>query len=735
MSLPRDLSARASSGSFPRLRLAALPWGAIGLAAVLGLAFAYWASWATRAGGWSVMTDELQYVKLAIGVDQGSLAPRIYGQFHGTYSQLYPALLAIPYGLFDVAQAYELAHRLNAALMVSAGIPAFLLARHVTRSTLAGVLVAALTVSVPWIVFSSMLLTESAAYPASVWAFYLMQRAVAEPSYGNDALAIFGVLLAFLARTQLVALAAVMGLAVLVFEIGRAGPVAGIRAAVLGHRLLAGVAVLGLIGLGHAAFVGSPSEVLGSYGGTAQGDLTPPGLAQWTGQGVAVVAVAIGVVPLALGLAWALAAVVGRAGDDRHRSFAAIAIVGVTLPAFAATSFAVRFSGAGVHDRYLFYIAPLMFTGMAACLVVRRLPLVAWALAAAIVAYLVQLPEYLRALAPPPFNSPAAVFHSVVYGRSWQVGQWFGIEQLTPSQVLPWLVVAAVAAAALLLPRLSRTVALLGVALPVLLFCVLETRYVFAPTVAGQLTRLAGSPVDVDWVDRAVPEGSTVAMLHSSHMGDGWRTQRLWWDTEFFNRTVNQLYALRYGDEQYSQFTPFPAQSFAVDPQTGAISAPSETPYLLLQDQDYHVRFRPYADTKLVTENGLALLAMDRPYRARWTSDLSGSGWLREDPGHIRVFGPGGAGATVQQVAFTLTATEELKGRRTYRVEAGDRTVRGTLLPGESRSVSLRLCVPRSGHREVTIQSRGLSKLANGEPASLLLWPVNTTPTDTNCRA
>ena len=680
------------------------------------------------------MTDELQYVRLALSIHEGSLSPQIHGEYHGTYSQLYPVLLSIPYGLFDVATAYEAAHRFNAALMVSAGIPAFLLARHVTRSALAGVLVAALTASVPWIVFSSMMLTESAAYPASVWAFYLMQRAVADPSDANDALAILGVLLAFLGRTQLLALAAVLALAIIVYETGRTGLVAGLRRAVLGHRVLAGAAALGLLAAAHAMLVGSPSQILGSYGSAALGDLVPPGLADRTGQGIAVVAVGIGLVPLILGFAWALAAIVGRAGDDRHRAFAAIAVIGVPLLMVAATSFMIRYARPAVHDRYLFYIAPLLFTGMAACLTVRRLPLLAWILAAGIVAYLAHLPEYVQALAPPPFNSPAGAFHEVIDGRSWLVGHWLGIDDLTPSQLLPVLVLVAAAGAVVLLPRLPPNAALVLVAVPVLLFCVVETRYVFAPAVAAQKTRLEGSPVDVDWVDRAVPKGSSVAMLHSSHMGDPWRTMQLWWDTEFFNRTVDRLYSLKYGTDQYGQFTPFPVQPFAVDPRTGEISAPSQSPYLLIADDDYEMRFRPYGETILATDNGLSLLAMERPYRARWTSDVSASGWLQQDPVRVRVFGPGGAGATVHQVKFRLNAPEAPKGRRTFRVVAEGRVVRGVLLPGENRTLRFQLCVPRAGHRDVAIWSGGPSKRANGELASLHLWPVETTSTDSGCR-
>ena len=51
-------------------------------------------------------------------------------------------------------------------------------------------LAAALSVAVPWLAMSFMLMTESAAYPAFAWALVGIQRAVAEPSPPRDLLAL-----------------------------------------------------------------------------------------------------------------------------------------------------------------------------------------------------------------------------------------------------------------------------------------------------------------------------------------------------------------------------------------------------------------------------------------------------------------------------------------------------------------------------------------------------------------
>ena len=86
----------------------------------------------------------------------------------------------------------------------------FLLARSVHRRS-AAYFVALLSVCVPWIVFSSFLLTEVVAYPAFLWAMLALQRATVTPRIANDVLALLGIALATLARTQFFVLVLVLG--------------------------------------------------------------------------------------------------------------------------------------------------------------------------------------------------------------------------------------------------------------------------------------------------------------------------------------------------------------------------------------------------------------------------------------------------------------------------------------------------------------------------------------------
>src|SRR5439155_2443902 len=188
------------------------------------------ALWLALAGGlavltsqvadWYVMTDELLYERLAISIaDLVSPLPRIHGELIGNVNQLYPLLLAplfhnrlVPPALFD-------AHVLNAFVMSSACLPTFLLARTVTQSRRLPYLVAALSVCIPWIPLSSMLMTEVVAYPAFVWAVVAVYRAALSPRPRNDVVMVVALGVATLARTQFLVLFLVVPVAFYLHEL------------------------------------------------------------------------------------------------------------------------------------------------------------------------------------------------------------------------------------------------------------------------------------------------------------------------------------------------------------------------------------------------------------------------------------------------------------------------------------------------------------------------------------
>src|SRR3954452_22470971 len=235
----------------------------------MGLPIALWlvsgavlSAFTSRIADWFVMTDELLYERLALSVDRlHTPIPHVHGVTVGSINQLYPLLLAPFVASGTVADGIHRAHLLNASVITSAAVPAYLLALRVTRSAWASALAAALTVVVPWIVLASFLLTEVAAYPAFVWALLAFHLTLTRPSARNDLLASAALVVAVVARTQFLVLAAALPIAILLAGRWRA------------HRVLWAVYGAGIVLA--LAVVASGHSPLGTYGSTANGNPLP----------------------------------------------------------------------------------------------------------------------------------------------------------------------------------------------------------------------------------------------------------------------------------------------------------------------------------------------------------------------------------------------------------------------------------------------------------------------------
>ncbi len=279
-------------------------WAAVALVfGWAGLAFGLQAI-TTRVVDWYYMTDELLYERLAVSIARsGSPLPYLHGRLVPVLGQLYPVLIAPAYRHGLVPHDLERAHAINAWVMSSAAIPAFLLARRVTGALAVSFLVALLTVCVPWIVYSSFLLTEVAAYPAFLWAMLALHATTAHPSRRNDVLALLGITLAVLARTQFVTLLIVVPVVVVVQDR---------RLALQRHRVLAwAYAVLAVL-VGALIATGRGASTLGVYGEIAHGRLVPSGIGRAVLDHVAVLALGLAILPFIVATAWLLATLGAR---------------------------------------------------------------------------------------------------------------------------------------------------------------------------------------------------------------------------------------------------------------------------------------------------------------------------------------------------------------------------------------------------------------------------------------
>lgn len=657
-------------------RLPARPW--LGVAAIVAGSSALLAVGTVRVKEWVVMTDELLYSKLADHTGHtGSPLPVLHGDHVGFLGVVYPLLLAPFYGALDPVGAFEAAHVVNAVLIASAAIPAFILGRRVAPAACA-LAVSLLVVAVPWAVSSAFVMSEPAAYPVFLWAVLACHAALAEPSPARDALAIGGLGLAFFTRPQFLFLAAVLLLAALVVD----GP----RRAFARHPVLAGASAVAIAVVVPLSALGQAHRLLGDYGVTAtRGSLLPSTVWKSAALHLDVLAVGLGVLPFLLGAGWAYSSLASR--SRRLRALAALTAASLPLLALETASYDVRFGGAGtIRDRYLFYLAPLLLLATAASLGQERLPLAGIAGATVFFAATVALADFV----PVPgllVDSPQAVLNGVIHDES--AGLPAGVFVAVCGILLGVISIA--------LAWVPRPAATLGVALATFAFGASVAGYAFerlltSRTVSG--VAVTGQPRVRDWVDRVSP-GPVAALAYpvSRHWA---QSAVAWWDAEFWNHTVRRALVGPGGPFTY---TPFPTTALRFDAEHGRFEGTEHAPpYVLAAEGDSRFML---TGAQTAANAGLVLLGVERPYHARWATDgLDPDGWTR--PSHaatVRVYAEPGEASQRVRVAVSLDAPPEARAAVPYRLDGAS----GSVAPGTRGTAVTETCVRRDGHADLAL--------------------------------
>ena len=658
------------------------------------------------------MTDELQVTRLATSIAEDlSLVPTIRGTYYAAHSQLYPLLLSPLFGVLSPPDAATAAHVLNVLLLVSAAVPAYLLARAVSGTETAGHVAAALTTVTPWLVLSATLLTENAAYAAFTWAVLLCQRAIARPSPGRDAVALAGMALAFFARTQLFVLVLVLPLAVALHEVGyadRAGARLVLRRAVRRHRVLVAAYIAGgLVALALAA-TGRLGGIVGNYVVPFEGDLLPDGFWSAAVAHLDQVALGVGVVPVVLTASWLGTVALHPARRDAH-AFAALVLVLVPVLVLEVTSFDLRFTPEQfIQDRYLFYLVPLFAVGCASWLVMREhvRTRVAAAIAGggAMVVLLLLAPDEDRVIF---WASPAAAFRPALVDAA----TWLGIDNALFLQLATALAIIVVVALAWRTPR----VALATTASVLVAFGAAQTLYVFEQFVEPAM--VVDQPGRRDWIDDAVPGDASVTLVPGGVQGPA-----AWWEAELWNRRVDRELQVAGGET----FTPFPVLETTVDAAGGRLVGEQPSDYLVVAIGE--TRFGLSGARTVAEKAPLRLVRVERPYGLAWTAQgLTSDGWvLPGRPVTIRVFG----GPTTERRAVRLTlASSRFAPRRfDFSVSVAGETERWSVDPGGARPpIDVMACVPAHGHVDIRLLSRGVARLRHGRIVSLHLERLTMT--------
>jgi hypothetical protein len=663
----------------------------------------------TRIVDWLVMTDELLYERLAISVAHlHSPLPHVHGELIANANQLYPLLLAPFYAHGYAPDSLHDAHLLNAFVMSSACIPAFLLARRVTGRRWAAYGVAILTVCVPWIVFSGFLLTEVVGYPAFLWAVLAIQRATIAPSLRNDVIALLGLGLAILSRTQFDVLLVVPPLAFYRHELaltprGRGRSLVALRSMLRGHRLLAWAYAAVVVALASLAAAGRLVSAFGTYGSALQGNLLPGGIGRSLLEHVAVLALGLGILPFVVGTAWLCSSLVRPAAGEAQ-AFAAVCAATLAAVILEVTSFDVRLVGGIAADRYLFYLAPLVLTSFAAALCLppwpRRSLLVPLALVVAGFA-VAKLPN----AGGININSPVSDINGYLRRSGHSLNGARGV------LIVATLLLTTLFAQGSVMLQRARLVTIL--ALFTLAVLPAETGYAFARLFSTNGT--AGRPLTLqqggvfDWVDRTVGTQAGVTMVPYAQLpGDYWASVAYWWDVEFWNKSVDR--AAYYPGEYVASPSTFPATDLHFDPETGAANA-SLSRYVLQSARE--TRFRFSGDVQTFTREAL-LIDAGSAWRADWLSfGLYDDGWTK--PGvvaRIRIFAVSGQAEGLERTLALRIETPAGPPARSVVIRSNIDRWSGRISGDDGAVVAtVQVCQPPRDHTDVDIHVSGSSRI------------------------
>jgi hypothetical protein len=501
---------------------AAVAWGALGL-----LIETPW-----------IFPDELLYAEMAKSLAAGNL-PAVRDVATGDLGLLYPLLLAPIWALSpDGETAFWVARMVNAALMSLAAIPAFLLARRFVAAGPA-LVVALFTVLVPSMAYVGTLLTEVALYPAFLLALLGITAAVERPTRRNQLLALGAIAVVFGIKALGVVLLAVYPAAIVLFVL--LDRRSGARRHSLGSYRLSWISLLGSIVFGlmvGIALAGDPIGLLGAYA-VAAGHVDLLMTLRWFVGNLSALALFVAVIPFAATLI-VLARGVTRGAPRAWQLFAAVTIP--TILAVLGTVAAFGSGGTGgaegfvaateLRERNFFVIGPLLLLALAMLIQARERGGRVFAIAGVTTAaVLIAYPwDHAPVSAGPQNLSPVPWIFLTPEGpiRNVAVGVC-GVLLLVLFRWTPW-------------NRIGRVWVAVAT---IFVFTGVTASLVFAN--AAERTIDWGSGRQPGWIDAAVGPGETVAVLwYEPHAGFARPAarHRVVWMNEFFNDTVEPVYAL-----------------------------------------------------------------------------------------------------------------------------------------------------------------------------------------------
>jgi len=334
-----------------------------------------------------------------------------------------------------------------------------------------------------------------------------------------------------------------------------------------------------------------------------------------------------------------------------------------------------------LRDRYLFYLAPLLLVALARAL---RDEISVYAVASVVVFVAVTVFAHdFRELPGVHVDSPAAVLAGPIHDSGG-----------------PFLIAVASVVFAVFVKWTPPRARVVGAALVVFLTTGLTSATAWSRLLTSHSP--SGRPVVgqrglvLDWVDRVLPADAHVALIAYSSSENWGSNAILWWDVEFWNRTVDRSFVI---DETW-EYAPFPNEQLEIDEESGRVRSSSQPRFMIAAQDDARLRL---VGARVGQNYGLDILEPERPYRADWiTKELYPDGSMRSGtPATIRVFAtPGSQDPERVHVEVVLRAPSQ----RPVGFRVGNGAAR-RMAGGEVVKVGRNLCIEPRSHAELQLVS------------------------------
>lgn len=474
----------------------------------------FWAG--TRVASPWIMPDEVIYAELGESLYREGRF-EVLGQPAEFLSLVYPALIGPFLAVDDVESGYRWAKLAQALVMSLAAVPVYVWSRRLASKEWA-LAASALTLAIPGLAYSGLLMTEVVFYPVTVLAAFAAALVLERPTIARQALLVAAVALAALTRLQLFVLVPAFATALAAVLAVERRP----RDVVRFLPALGGLGALCAAWAGWRLRDGGPlARLFGGYAPAGDVDYGLRDAARFTLYHAADLVLVSGLVPFcALLILWSCA--------HRSRELLAYVAVASSVTAWLVVEVGVFASGLVGHlaERNLLPLAPVLFVGLAAWLGLGGpRPAVATALACvAAVGLIAAMPV-------------SGLVSEVSFHNTFALLPLIELERSAPDVDVDVVAVAVAAAAALVVAWLPRR----------LLWAVpLALGIAFAETsawVSSEVATIANAAerrsigAERRWIDRRA-DGSTSYL----YLGEvNWPAV---WQNAFWNRRIEHAYGL-----------------------------------------------------------------------------------------------------------------------------------------------------------------------------------------------